>query len=285
MKSACLLLAACLPLSAMAQSGCIQPPASCAPGSKFGYRSDPVPGGEPRMQFHKGMDFRCAMNTPIYASTSGRVMYADFERNGGNMVKIDNGNGIVTKYLHNNRLGVQTGQTVAAGTKVADSGNTGHRTTGPHLHFAVENKGMPVDPALLVCGMGSQASPLDPKGVAMAPAGDSPDDPGAAGPGVGRMSGIGRESPDGFEGSLHAFLAQVSESRFLNPDWYAQISTLDEARLYDELARMEAISMRIDFQKTQHRERIAALLATSLSLRKDQAVRPATEAARAAGQQ
>jgi len=111
--------------------------------SSFGWRPDPFTGA---YAMHEGMDFMVDAGTPIRASAGGVVAFADQHPQYGNMVEIDHGNDIVTRYAHASRLVVKVGQVVRRGEKVAEVGSTG-RSTGNHLHFEVRYKGMAQNPA------------------------------------------------------------------------------------------------------------------------------------------
>ena len=101
---------------------------------------------------HKGIDIAARVGEPILAAARGRVIYAGNRSNGyGNMVEIDHGYGYVTRYAHASRLHVRRGQTVDRGTRIADVGATG-LTSGPHLHYEVEQNGNQVDPLNFVIG-------------------------------------------------------------------------------------------------------------------------------------
>jgi murein DD-endopeptidase MepM/ murein hydrolase activator NlpD len=101
---------------------------------------------------HKGIDIAARVGEPILAAARGRVIYAGNKSNGyGNMVEIDHGYGYVTRYAHASRLHVRRGQTVDRGTRIADVGATG-LTSGPHLHYEVEQNGRQVDPLNFVIG-------------------------------------------------------------------------------------------------------------------------------------
>lgn len=111
--------------------------------SNFGWRIDPFTGKE---AMHEGVDFVVPVGTPVYASAGGIVTYAALNHSGyGNMVEIDHGNGIITRYAHNSKLLVKVGQMVKRGQEISLSGDTG-RSTGPHLHFEVRYKGVPQNP-------------------------------------------------------------------------------------------------------------------------------------------
>jgi murein DD-endopeptidase MepM/ murein hydrolase activator NlpD len=110
--------------------------------SNFGWRIDPFTG-TPAM--HEGVDFVADAGTPIYASAGGVVDYAGMHPQYGNMVEIDHGNDIVTRYGHASKLFVKVGQVVRRGDKIAEVGSTG-RSTGNHLHFEVRYKGIAQNP-------------------------------------------------------------------------------------------------------------------------------------------
>lgn len=111
--------------------------------SNFGWRIDPFTGKE---AMHEGVDFVVPTGTPVYASAGGVVEYAGPHPQFGNLVEIDHGNGVVTRYAHNSKVLVQVGQMVKRGEKISLSGSTG-RATGPHVHFEVRFKGVAQNPA------------------------------------------------------------------------------------------------------------------------------------------
>lgn len=97
-------------------------------------------------RLHGGLDIGANIGEPIVASDGGVVKYAQFNNGGyGNMVEIDHGNGIVTRYAHCSELNVNVGDRVNQGDTIAAVGNTG-RSTGPHLHFEVRINGNPENP-------------------------------------------------------------------------------------------------------------------------------------------
>jgi murein DD-endopeptidase MepM/ murein hydrolase activator NlpD len=127
------------------------PPAASAPNlgevtSPFGLRSDPLAGEE---RFHKGIDIAAPEGSPIKAAEAGTVVFSGVASGYGNVVEIDHGNGVVTKYAHTQENLVSVGQQVGAGQIIARVGATG-RSTGPHLHFEVHENGTPVDPQLFL---------------------------------------------------------------------------------------------------------------------------------------
>jgi murein DD-endopeptidase MepM/ murein hydrolase activator NlpD len=110
--------------------------------SNFGWRLDPFTGTN---AMHEGVDFVADAGTPIYASAGGVVAYAGMHPSYGNMVEVDHGNDIVTRYGHASKLFVKVGQVVRRGDKIAEVGSTG-RSTGNHLHFEVRYKGIAQNP-------------------------------------------------------------------------------------------------------------------------------------------
>lgn len=94
---------------------------------------------------HEGIDVSAPMGTPIEAPAAGRVLSAGWETGYGNVVTIDHGYGIVTKFAHASKLFVRAGQRVDRGQRIALVGNSG-LATGPHLHYEVHVNGRPVDP-------------------------------------------------------------------------------------------------------------------------------------------
>jgi len=110
--------------------------------SNFGWRADPFTGTN---AMHEGVDFMVQAGTAIRASAGGVVAYSDYHPQYGNMVEIDHGDDIVTRYAHASRLLAKVGQVVRRGEKIAEVGSTG-RSTGNHLHFEVRYKGIAQNP-------------------------------------------------------------------------------------------------------------------------------------------
>jgi murein DD-endopeptidase MepM/ murein hydrolase activator NlpD len=110
--------------------------------SNYGWRIDPISGVR---AFHEGMDFMAEMGTPARAAAGGMVIYSDFHSQYGNMVEIDHGNGLVSRYAHLSKRMVKNGDVVLSGGTVGAVGTTG-RSTGPHLHFEVRQNGAPLNP-------------------------------------------------------------------------------------------------------------------------------------------
>src|ERR1700749_2497440 len=110
--------------------------------SYFGRRADPFTG---YLAVHKGVDFAGPQGSKVSAVAAGLVTFAG-ERSGyGEMVEINHGNGLATRYCHNEKLLVKQGDMVRKGQDVSLMGSTGH-STGPHLHFEVLKNGTQVDP-------------------------------------------------------------------------------------------------------------------------------------------
>ncbi len=110
--------------------------------SHFGYRTDPFTR---TMAMHTGVDFRDEYGAPVRATAPGTVVTAEYSGGYGNMVEVDHGNGLSTRYAHLSQIAVSEGQKVPAGGIVGRLGSTG-RSTGPHLHYETRIDGDPVDP-------------------------------------------------------------------------------------------------------------------------------------------
>ncbi|CAN5785488.1 peptidoglycan DD-metalloendopeptidase family protein [soil metagenome] len=133
--------------SALAEQGEIVVPRSVSAGgwtwpangtvtSGFGYRWG---------RLHAGIDVGAATGTPIYAAKGGVVSYAGTMGGYGNIIVVDHGSGMTTRYAHQSQLGASAGQTVAAGDRIGSVGSTGN-STGPHLHFEVRINDQPQNP-------------------------------------------------------------------------------------------------------------------------------------------
>lgn len=110
--------------------------------SDFGYRLDPFTA---QHRGHHGMDIANAPGTPIVAPADGTVVYSALGAGYGNVVVIDHGNGIKTRYGHLKKSEVRVGERIKRGQQIAQLGNTG-RSTGPHLHYEVRINGVPENP-------------------------------------------------------------------------------------------------------------------------------------------
>jgi len=110
--------------------------------SPFGMRLDPFLG---RPAIHTGIDLRGETGEPVHATAAGRVSIAGREGGYGNMIEINHGNGLATRYGHLSEIDVKVGQTVRIGDIIGRIGSTG-RSTGPHLHYETRINGEAVDP-------------------------------------------------------------------------------------------------------------------------------------------
>ena len=110
--------------------------------SGFGMRVHPILNQE---MMHRGVDLAAPEGTAIKAAADGRVSFSGWSGGYGNLVEVDHGNGLISRYGHNSENLVEVGDTVKAGQLVGRVGSTG-RSTGPHLHFEVRKDGLAVDP-------------------------------------------------------------------------------------------------------------------------------------------
>jgi murein DD-endopeptidase MepM/ murein hydrolase activator NlpD len=111
--------------------------------SNYGWRIDPFTG---QNAFHEGVDFMAEIGTPILAAAGGIVVCSEKSTSYGNMVEIDHGNGLSSRYAHMSKRLVKVGDVVLRGQEIGEVGSTG-RSTGPHLHFEVLLNGKPQNPA------------------------------------------------------------------------------------------------------------------------------------------
>lgn len=121
--------------------------------SSFGMRIDPFTG---QHTMHEGMDFIADTGETIVAAAGGVVQFAGYHPQYGNMIDIDHGNDLVTRYAHTSKMFVKEGDIVQRGRKIAEVGTTG-RSTGSHLHFEVRFKGVAQNPARFLFASGSPA--------------------------------------------------------------------------------------------------------------------------------
>lgn len=110
--------------------------------SSYGWRVDPFRGNR---AFHEGLDFTANTGTPIRAAADGIVEAAGRMSAYGNLVKLNHGSGLETRYAHASKLLVKAGDRVLKGQVIALVGSTG-RSTGPHLHYEIRLNGHPLDP-------------------------------------------------------------------------------------------------------------------------------------------
>lgn len=142
------------------------PVAAGGAGSGFGWRIDPFTG---RSALHTGIDYQSNVGTAILAAAGGVVVTQEFRPDYGNMVEIDHGKDLVTRYAHASKVMVKKGDLVKRGQKIAEVGSTG-RSTGPHLHFEVLVRGVPQDPQKFM----NASRSLPAQQIALAPAAPTP---------------------------------------------------------------------------------------------------------------
>jgi murein DD-endopeptidase MepM/ murein hydrolase activator NlpD len=110
--------------------------------SNYGWRIDPFTG---QRAYHEGIDVMAEQGVTIRAAAGGVVVYSDFHPQYGNMIEIDHGNDLVSRYAHASIRSVKVGDVILRGVKIGEVGRTG-RATGTHLHFEVRQRGAPVNP-------------------------------------------------------------------------------------------------------------------------------------------
>ncbi|WP_336980680.1 M23 family metallopeptidase [Altererythrobacter fulvus] len=123
--------------------------------SHYGYRTDPLQGD---VRLHAGIDIPGPAGSPVYAAASGRVSFSGWRGGYGEMVEIDHGGGLRTRYAHLSHSLVSPGIEVTQGQQIALMGATG-RATGSHLHFEVRRAGRPLDPLGFLTGDTRQILP------------------------------------------------------------------------------------------------------------------------------
>ncbi len=111
--------------------------------SGMGGRRNPFGGRG--FEYHEGQDIDAVYGTPVMVAASGTVKIAGRERGYGNVIYVDHGAGLSTRYGHLSQIDVKIGQTVTRGQTIGLVGSTG-RSTGPHLHYEVRINNQPVDP-------------------------------------------------------------------------------------------------------------------------------------------
>src|SRR3989339_548745 len=111
-------------------------------GSAFGWRLDPLTA---RTALHTGLDFRAESGNPILAAAGGVGVTQEFHPEYGNMIEIEHGDDLISRYAHASKTLVKKGDLIKRGQKIAEVGSTG-RSTGAHLHFEVMVQGVFQDP-------------------------------------------------------------------------------------------------------------------------------------------
>jgi len=110
--------------------------------SRFGYRISPFTG---RRELHAAYDIANREGSPVISPADGVVTFSGKKGAYGNLLIIDHGYGLVSRYGHLQSFDVKKGEKVKRGQQIAKMGNTG-RSTGPHVHYEVRLNGMPVNP-------------------------------------------------------------------------------------------------------------------------------------------
>jgi murein DD-endopeptidase MepM/ murein hydrolase activator NlpD len=111
--------------------------------SGFGGRRNPFGGSG--YEFHSGQDIEAPSGAPVLAGASGRVTFVGWQNGYGQLVVIDHGGGLTTRYGHLSHIDIEQDCTVSRGEFIGRVGSTG-RSTGPHLHYEVRINDQPVNP-------------------------------------------------------------------------------------------------------------------------------------------
>jgi murein DD-endopeptidase MepM/ murein hydrolase activator NlpD len=123
--------------------------------SNFGWRIDPFTGDK---AMHEGVDFTADTGTPVSAAAGGLVISAQRHAEYGNLVEIDHGNELTTRYAHLSKILVKPGALVRRGQPIGEVGSTG-RSTGAHLHFEVRQRGAAQNPQRFLQAAAANPSP------------------------------------------------------------------------------------------------------------------------------
>lgn len=268
-----LVALAILPTGAQA---CLQVPApSGVVTSLYGWRFHPV---LKMWRLHRGVDLRAEMMTPLVATHNG-IAQVTFSPSGGNELRIVGSDGTVARYLHLTRVTIEPGTSVSAGQEVAISGNTGHASAAPHLHFEVYPNGAKgdVNPEPLLCPSPSRKAGAEQVNgfpiMACKPEEGGSCSPGSTGGGVVGGGAISSASPppsgpkpSQFDdmSTNEIFTSEVTK-RFGNPDWYARLQERTVVPLLAEYIHMLALEAAIELEKLSAKTRVEALLAVRLA--------------------
>lgn len=244
--------------------------------SIYGWRFHPV---FKTWRLHRGVDLRAEMSTSLVASHGGVIQLAS-SASGGNELRIVGDDGTVSRYLHLTRATVDSGARVSAGQAVAVSGNTGHASAAPHLHFEVYPHGAKSDinPEPMFCGgvsrkagagtvAGFPVQACNPDGgqCSGGSEGTIPPIAGGGAPGAGQPGApvVKTEQFDDMS-TAEIFATEVSK-RFGNPDWYREQSERGTVPLLIEYLHMLALEQYLGYHKMQVKDRVETLLATRLA--------------------
>src|SRR4030042_4328608 len=133
-------------LSSEPDSGLHSMPVNGVISSHFGMRRHPIYGDD---RFHAGIDIAAPVGTEVHPIKDGKVVFSGEQAGYGNVVVIDHGDGLTSKYAHNKTNLVKEGDQVDADTVIAKVGDTGN-STGPHLHLEIRDKQGYIDPIQLL---------------------------------------------------------------------------------------------------------------------------------------
>lgn len=132
--------------SSLSDSRFLSLPVNGAISSHFGMRRHPIYGDN---RFHAGVDIAAPVGTEVHPVKDGRVVFSGEQAGYGNVIIIDHGNGIFSKYAHNSINLVKEGDQVDTSAVIAHVGHTGN-STGPHLHLEISDRGEYIDPVKLI---------------------------------------------------------------------------------------------------------------------------------------
>lgn len=130
------------PVSSVSRMSSLRWPVQGRVTSAFGWRTQPV---TKKSELHQGIDIAAPSGRAVTSAAAGKVTFSGWISGYGNLVTVDHGSGIVTKYAHLSKRSVATGTSVSAGQTIGLVGSTG-LSTGPHLHFEVRSDSDPVNP-------------------------------------------------------------------------------------------------------------------------------------------
>lgn len=271
-------------LPSIGHAACLTIPApSGVVTSLYGWRYHPVLN---MWRLHRGVDLRADMMSPLVATHNG-VAQVTFSASGGNELRIVGSDGTVARYMHLARVTIEPGTSVSAGQQVALSGNTGHASAAPHLHFEVYPNGAKgdVNPEPLLCPSPSRKAGADQvngfpimackpeEGGACSPGSGGAVAGGIGGVVIGGGSGSGSASqsspgpkPEQFDdmSTNEIFTSEVMK-RFGNPDWYARLQERTAVPLIAEYIHMLALEATIALEKQSAMTRVDVLLAARLA--------------------
>lgn len=263
-----------------AESACLKIPApSQLITSTFGWRFHPV---FKTWRMHRGADFRAPIGDTLTAAHGG-VVQVSFSGSGGNEIRILGEDGVVVRYLHLTRALVSPGTRVQPGQQVALSGNTGHASAAPHLHFEVYQAKQAVNPEPLLCPAPGRKAGADkvngfpvlacnPEGGSCQNVGTLPNVGSTQGAGTTTASTASDASPTGLsiesfdDMSANEILISEIMKRYANPDWITRLNEYGAPEpLLQEMAHMDALGAYLKVLMRDSRERREMLMANRLA--------------------